>query len=252
MGTSFTFLPIAREITQSEFAMNGGAGGMVGYGKFLGTVLVASFVEIALSFLPPKVLKKLFPPVVTGTCVVLIGVALSGTGMKYWGGGVFCSENTFTRVAPWNAASGNNPTPAAVPWPGSPGPQYCAGDNGDVVLSYGDARYVGMGALVLIVMVIFRTFGSPFVKNCNVILSLFLVYFISCGITVDGRNFVTDTKIESADVITFNWVTTFPIGFSIEGFFPIVIAFVVSTVESIGDISASCDASQSGGLRAAL
>ena len=30
---------------------------------------------------------------VSGTCVTLIGAGLIGSGIKYWGGGVFCAEN---------------------------------------------------------------------------------------------------------------------------------------------------------------
>lgn len=86
MGTSFTFLPVARAITTSEFG-SGGCGGKCGYGKFLGTVLVASLFEICLSFIPRQTLRKLFPPIVTGTCVCLIGASLSGTGMKYCAAG---------------------------------------------------------------------------------------------------------------------------------------------------------------------
>ena len=43
---------------------------------------------------------------------------------------------------------------------------------------------------------------------------------------------------------TFLWVETFPIGFAPEALLPVLIGFVVSTVESIGDIKASCDASR--------
>ena len=53
------------------------------YGKVLGTVLVASLLEAALSFVPPKTLRKLFPPLVTGTAVFLIGASLVGTGIRY-------------------------------------------------------------------------------------------------------------------------------------------------------------------------
>lgn len=53
------------------------------YGKVLGTVLVASFLEIGLSFVPPKILRRTFPPIVTGTAVFLIGAALVGTGVRY-------------------------------------------------------------------------------------------------------------------------------------------------------------------------
>lgn len=53
------------------------------YGKVLGTVLVASLLEVVLSFMNPKVLKKMFPPIVTGTAVFLIGASLVGTGIRY-------------------------------------------------------------------------------------------------------------------------------------------------------------------------
>eukprot|EP00966_Prymnesium_polylepis_P234220 5417515-Prymnesium_polylepis.1 len=66
MGTSFTFLPIAREVTANHRDADGNLDMVTGYGKFLGTVLVASLLEIALSFIPPQKLRKLFPPVVTG------------------------------------------------------------------------------------------------------------------------------------------------------------------------------------------
>lgn len=52
------------------------------YGRVLGTVMLASLLEICLSFVPPKTLKRLFPPVVTGTAVFLIGSSLVGTGIR--------------------------------------------------------------------------------------------------------------------------------------------------------------------------
>jgi hypothetical protein len=138
MGTSFTFLPIARTMTISAIsdakattcADNNGTAvftgeccfggdckgaGAIGYGKFLGTCLVAALVECIIAMLPPRIIKKLFPPVVTGACVMLIGGGLLTSGMKYLGGGVFCAENTESRSTTFG------------------GPQLCAGDNGDVV-----------------------------------------------------------------------------------------------------------------------
>ena len=52
------------------------------YGRVLGTVMLASLLEIFLSFVPPRTLKRLFPPIVTGTAVFLIGASLVGTGVK--------------------------------------------------------------------------------------------------------------------------------------------------------------------------
>lgn len=52
------------------------------YGRVLGTVMIASLLELGLSFVPPRTLRRLFPPIVTGTAVFLIGASLVGTGVK--------------------------------------------------------------------------------------------------------------------------------------------------------------------------
>eukprot|EP01026_Neomeris_dumetosa_P027063 TRINITY_DN2202_c1_g1_i14.p3 TRINITY_DN2202_c1_g1~~TRINITY_DN2202_c1_g1_i14.p3 ORF type:complete len:248 (-),score=25.00 TRINITY_DN2202_c1_g1_i14:124-867(-) len=92
MGTSFTFLPI----TQSAIATMQSEDGSdfdEAYGKVLGTFALCALVEIFLALVPPPILKVVFPPVVSGATVILIGTALTGTGLRYWGGGVFCSSN---------------------------------------------------------------------------------------------------------------------------------------------------------------
>ena len=43
---------------------------------------------------------------------------------------------------------------------------------------------------------------------------------------------------------TFLWVETFPLGFYAPVLLPLLIAYLVSTVESIGDISATVEASE--------
>lgn len=93
------------------------------YGALLGTAACCSLVEIALSFFPPKTLQKVFPPIVTGPTVMLIGVSLIGTGFKGWAGGSGpCSDPTtatgFFAVCPQLGA------PHALPW--------------------GSAQYIGM------------------------------------------------------------------------------------------------------------
>lgn len=58
------------------------------YGKLIGTFLVCSFFEMGMSFIPAKKLQKLFPPLVTGLTVILIGTSLVGkSGFLNWGGG---------------------------------------------------------------------------------------------------------------------------------------------------------------------
>jgi len=47
--------------------------------------MVCGLLELVLALMPLKYLKSVFPPVVTSVTVILIGVSLTGTGMKYWG-----------------------------------------------------------------------------------------------------------------------------------------------------------------------
>ena len=90
MGTSFTFLPIF-EIAIGQM-LDDGIEPKAAYGKMLGTSMVCGFLELFFSVLPTRYIKRIFPPIVTAITVILIGVALVGTGMKYWGGGVVCAE----------------------------------------------------------------------------------------------------------------------------------------------------------------
>jgi xanthine/uracil permease len=62
-----------------------------------GQILVTCWFQIALSFCPPRYLEKIFPPVVTGPTVILIGVALITSGIEQWGGGTYCA--TQVRIA---------------------------------------------------------------------------------------------------------------------------------------------------------
>ena len=279
-STSFTFLPIARDIVVSE--IRAGRSGFEAYGAFLGTCMVAALLEIGLSFIPPKAMRKIFPPVVTGTCVSLIGMGLVATGMKYWGGGVLCAHSTarcaLTAHAP-RATMGRTAEHATCSRARAPdasrhatrrraprasagscaentfsraaafgGPQLCTG-NGEVMLGYGAPEYFGLGLSVLLMLVALNIFGSPFMKNCGVIIALFFGYIVSAIAWYTDANgkelrYVTAARIESAPWVSFPWVTTFPLGFYPPAFIPILIAFVVTSVETIGDIAASCDASQ--------
>lgn len=149
MGTSFTFLPIY-EIAIRQMTGEG-VDGRTAYGKLLGTSMLCGLLELVFSFLPLRWLKNIFPPLVTSITVMLIGVALTGTGMKYWGGGVVCAEMIWkdNSLIPEGTSLG-------VPT------QTC--DNGQVDLSYGRAEYVGLGFSVLSFLVVIELFGSVFLK----------------------------------------------------------------------------------------
>ncbi|WP_017431154.1 nucleobase:cation symporter-2 family protein [Vreelandella jeotgali] len=75
MGTSFTFVGVSIAIGFEH-----------GVAGILGSALVASLVMIAGSFFMPFI-RKLFPPVVTGTVVTLIGLSLIPVAVDWLAGG---------------------------------------------------------------------------------------------------------------------------------------------------------------------
>lgn len=81
MGTSFTFVASAIAIGKTDYGVAG----------ILGSSLVASLVMIIGSFFMPQI-RKLFPPVVTGTVVSMIGLSLLPVGIDWFAGGQVGSE----------------------------------------------------------------------------------------------------------------------------------------------------------------
>ena len=81
-------------------------------------------------------------------------------------------------------------------------------------------------------------------KNCNVIIALLFGYMIAGLSSHDGNNYVDTSVIKNADWITFLWTTTFPLGFYAPAVIPCLIAFGVTTVETVGDISATYEVSE--------
>ena len=52
----------------------------VAYGRFIGTLLVTTWLVVLISFMPEWMVKRIFPPFVPGVTIFLIGAALIGTG----------------------------------------------------------------------------------------------------------------------------------------------------------------------------
>ena len=85
-------------------------------------------------------------------------------------------------------------------------------------------------------------------KNCNVILALLFGYFVAGVSSYDSGTeklkYVLPDNILNADPITFLWTTNFPIGFYAPAVLPLLIAYLVTTVETVGDISAVFESSE--------
>ena len=80
MGTSSGFLGVMKGVAASM------GGGVIAYGAILGASIIGGLFETVLGFFI-KPLRKLFPPVVTGTVVLAIGLSLISVGVNSFAGG---------------------------------------------------------------------------------------------------------------------------------------------------------------------
>ena len=80
MGTSSGFLGVMKSVAASM------GGGVIAYGAILGASIIGGLFETVLGFFI-KPLRKLFPPVVTGTVVLAIGLSLISVGVNSFAGG---------------------------------------------------------------------------------------------------------------------------------------------------------------------
>ncbi|BCR91108.1 nucleobase:cation symporter-2 family protein [Aspergillus chevalieri] len=186
-----------------------------GYGALLGTSCLCSLLEIGLSFLSSKVLKRLFPPLVTGPTVLSIGASLLETGMKDWAGG--------------SGSCGNDPASRAL----------CPSADAPHALPWGSAEFIGLGFLVFVTIIICERFGAPIMKSCAVIIGL----LVGC-IVAGACGYFDRSGIDAAPVASFIWVKTFPLTIYPPLILPLLAVYIVVMMESIGDITATCDVSR--------
>ena len=93
MGTSSGFIGVNKAIAASMMAgvaagtiTTSVSAGIYAYGAVMGASLIGGFFEAGLGFII-KPLRRFFPPVVTGTVVVAIGLSLFSVGIGFFGGG---------------------------------------------------------------------------------------------------------------------------------------------------------------------
>jgi NCS2 family nucleobase:cation symporter-2 len=186
-----------------------------GYGALLATSCLCSLLEIGLSFMSSRLLKTLFPPLVTGPTVFLIGASLITNGMKDWAGG--------------SGTCGTNPGDGSL----------CPSADAPHALPWGSAEFIGLGFLVFVTIILCERFGSPIMKSCAVIVGLLVgcIVAAACG-------YFDRSGIDAAPVASFIWVKTFPLHIYPPLILPLLAVYMVIMMESIGDITATCDVSR--------
>jgi uracil-xanthine permease len=225
VGTSFATIPVATGALSQMYAIGycpTAADGTKlpcpdGYGAILGTAACCALVEIAMSFTSPRILKKIFPPLVTGPTVMLIGVNLITSGFSNWAGGSGdCKARPTSGLF---VLCPNINAPHALPW--------------------GSAEFIGLGFSVFITILICERFGAPIMKSTAVVIGLLV------GCIIAGATGYFDKKtIDAAPAVSFIWVHTFKLSVYAPIVLPFLAVYMVLAMEAIGDITATCDVSR--------
>ena len=186
-----------------------------GYGHLLGTAALCSLLEVLLSLVPIRVLQRLFPRVVTGVVILLIGVAQIGeSGVLNWAGGS-------------NGCNSRSEGGAATP---------CQDPRG---LLWGSPDYLGLGFLAFFVILVVEVFGSPVMRCASVVIGLLFPLVVAGPTGYVGRE-----NIDAAKPITLLWVHTFKLRIYPQAILPFLAVYVSLAMEAIGDVTASSEASR--------
>lgn len=178
MGTSSGFLPTCIAI-----------GSKYGLAGILGASFVGGFVEVIFgSFLKP--LRKFFPPVVTGTVVLAIGLSLLPIGVKYFGGGVGAKD-------------------------------------------LGSPSNLLLGSIVLLTILYLKQFTKGFTSLSAILIGIIVGYLVA--IPMGKINF---EAISNASWVSLPTPLKFGMTFHWDAIVAMSIMFLVTTVETVGDISA--------------
>lgn len=188
------------------------------YGKLLGTASVVSLVYIAITLIPRKYVKRLFPPVVCGLTIILLGLEMMIGSIQLWGGGIGCA----------------NPRD----------PKALCKLNGDVELPFGSAEYLGLGFFVVVLFIIYELIGSPFTRHNILSLSVLIVYGFSVFLTKDGKYYVNGHYMDDTPAFAFLWTTTYKLGVYKGALMPLLGAFLVTYLESTAVFTATLEESR--------
>lgn len=205
MGTSSGFIGVSKGICVSM------GGGVIAYGAILGASLIGGLFEGVLGFFL-KPLRRFFPPVVTGTVVMAIGLSLISVGINSFGG------NT----------------------------------NGD----FGSPVNLLVGAVVLISIILLKHFTKGISSAASILFGIIIGYIVCAVLAlflpttyeyVDAgtQKAVTATcswvldwgKVAGADWFSLPKIMPVKFVFDAKAVVPMLIMFVVTAVETIGDIS---------------
>ena len=201
MGTSSGFIGVFNSVAATM------GGGVSAYGAIMGASILGGFFETVLGFFL-KPLRKFFPSVVTGTVVMSIGLSLISVGINSFGGG--------------NKAE-----------------------------DFGSMENLLLALFVLIVILIFKHCTKGFLSSSSILWGIIAGYIAAIvmgfvlpttGVTADGVEYTKAWVLnwdKVADAAWFAIPKIMPVKpvFDMRAILPVMIMFIVTAVETVGDIS---------------
>lgn len=201
MGTSSGFIGVFNSVAATM------GGGVSAYGAIMGASILGGFFETVLGFFL-KPLRKFFPSVVTGTVVMSIGLSLISVGINSFGGG--------------NRAE-----------------------------DFGSMENLLLALFVLIVILIFKHCTKGFWSSSSILLGIIAGYIAAIvmgfvlpttGVTADGVEYTKAWVLNWDKVADAAWIAIpkiMPVKpvFDMRAILPVMIMFIVTAVETVGDIS---------------
>ena len=201
MGTSSGFLGVLNNTVAAC------GGGILAYGAIMGACIVGGIFESVLgAFLKP--LRKFFPPIVTGSVVIAIGYFCGGSGKA----------------------------------------------------DYGSLPNLFLGFVVLVVIVLLKHFApqKSILSSSAILFGILAGYVVAIimtltlphtGIDADGVQYTYSWVVDFAQVKNAAWIAVpsfigfgalsdVKITFQASAIIPIGIMFIVTAIETVGDISA--------------
>ena len=201
MGTSSGFIGVFNSVAQVM------GGGVLAYGAIMGASVIGGLFESVLGFLL-KPLRKFFPAVVTGTVVLSIGLSLIAVGVNSFGGG--------------NAAN-----------------------------DFGSLENLMLGAIVLLVIIAFKHGTKGMTSASSILIGIIVGYILAAimgvvlpttAINAEGVEYTKAWVLNWDKVAEASWfsipkIMPVKLVFDARAIVPVLIMFIVTAVETVGDIS---------------
>ena len=200
MGTSSGFIGVFQSVAKVM------GGGILGYAAIMGASIIGGLFEGVLGFLL-KPLRRFFP-VVTGTVVLSIGLSLISVGVGSFGGGSNAKD-------------------------------------------YGSIENLLVALAVLVIILVLKHATKGMMSSSCILIGIICGYIIcslmpmflsTTGVSAEGTEFVKSWVINWDAVAQAKWfaipefMPVTPV-FDLRAILPVLIMFIVTAVETVGDIS---------------